>query len=345
MAEYVQLAHPIKPTDHFEGWFASIKLDGMRATWDGGVSRNDLSTGVPWGNTIKDKVPVRATGLWSRSGKVIHAPQWWLDGLPKTPIEGELWLGTGTFQSLISEARSFEGDWTYVKFLLFDAPPPVTLFGDRDINVRGDKFSIRGGLKYFMDYGGICKVQSNWPFETRLRYLKTLVLPPNVAVHEQTQLSFNPDCAKAELDLLLEHALFHGHEGMIVKSGTSPYQCKRTRDTLKVKPWHDAEATIVGYTTGRETDKGSKLLGMMGALIVQDEFGKQFKLSGFTDEERRFEGDAAFAWAASNPEQKCPDWITNPWFPRGTLVTYKYRELTDDNIPKEGRYWRKRVEE
>ena len=36
-----------------------------------------------------------------------------------------------------------------------------------------------------------------------------------------------------------------------------------------------------------------------------------------------------------------PDWITNHTFPRGQ-VTFRYRELSDDGVPKEARYWRTR---
>ncbi|MCH7649284.1 MAG: hypothetical protein IIA83_11860 [Thaumarchaeota archaeon] len=33
--------------------------------------------------------------------------------------------------------------------------------------------------------------------------------------------------------------------------------------------------------------------------------------------------------------------IYNPKFPRGSIVTYRYRESTDDGLPKEARFWRK----
>ena len=37
-----------------------------------------------------------------------------------------------------------------------------------------------------------------------------------------------------------------------------------------------------------------------------------------------------------------PDWFQGRHFKRGQTVTFKYRELTSDGIPKEARYWRRR---
>ena len=37
------------------------------------------------------------------------------------------------------------------------------------------------------------------------------------------------------------------------------------------------------------------------------------------------------------------DW-TNRSFPRGSVVSFKYRELSVDQIPKEARYFRKRAD-
>src|SRR5712675_1526836 len=50
------------------GWWLSEKLDGVRAYWDG---RQFLS----------------------RQGNLFHAPDFFVAGLPATPLDGELWLG------------------------------------------------------------------------------------------------------------------------------------------------------------------------------------------------------------------------------------------------------------
>ena len=71
MREFLMLAKPYQ-NDKVIGWFLSEKLDGMRAFWDGGVTRGKY--GPPWNNQN-----IKATGLWSRYAKVIHAPDWFLD--------------------------------------------------------------------------------------------------------------------------------------------------------------------------------------------------------------------------------------------------------------------------
>ena len=109
--EYLMLAHTYKD-QRIAGYFASEKLDGCRAFWDGGCSRGRPATEVGYANTIKDhrlKEPPVATGLWSRSGKVINAPDDWLDQLPDCPLDGELYLGPGRFQELRKMLNTTKG--------------------------------------------------------------------------------------------------------------------------------------------------------------------------------------------------------------------------------------------
>jgi DNA ligase-1 len=175
------------------------------------------------------------------------------------------------------------------------------------------------------------------PFLERLSVLKGLV-----KVHEQTIVDNN-------VDAFMEQVLLGGGEGVIFKSN-SAYVCKRSDRMLKYKPFSDDEGTVSGYTTGRETERGSKLLGMMGSLEVLWK-GKVFEISGFTEAERSLrtvgdkDGVKALSWAMENPESKVPDWIEASEFPRGSRVTFTYRELSDDGIPKEARYLRKRESE
>jgi DNA ligase-1 len=56
-----------------QGWWMSEKLDGVRAYWDG-------------------------RRFISRLGNKYLAPDWFLEGLPDTPLDGELWIGRKSFQ-------------------------------------------------------------------------------------------------------------------------------------------------------------------------------------------------------------------------------------------------------
>src|SRR5829696_5472341 len=62
------------------GWWMSEKLDGVRAYWDG-------------------------RRLISRLGNTFHAPDWFLEGFPESPLDGELWIGRKQFQRTVGIVR------------------------------------------------------------------------------------------------------------------------------------------------------------------------------------------------------------------------------------------------
>ena len=81
------------------GWWMSEKLDGVRAYWDG-------------------------KSLISRLGNRFHAPDWFLDGLPEIPLDGELWIGRKAFQRTVGIVRRQDKSdlWKEVRYVAFDAP-------------------------------------------------------------------------------------------------------------------------------------------------------------------------------------------------------------------------------
>lgn len=350
--EWVMLAHTIDwNKDRIAGRLMSEKLDGQRAIWDGGITRGLPVGDVPWANTAKDhrltEPNYEATGLWSRYGKVIRAPGWFLNGMPPFPMDGELWMGVKSYQELRSIVSRHEPDdrWRNVKFYAFDWPCYLELFAEG---------RVVSGAHYEKLFGPEIKefVQSRL-IETRChdlfapnqgiaqRYLKYSEMfdvgATRWRMHEQERLPMQTDAAIERVHEKMDEVLNKGGEGLVLRSAHSTWKPKRTRDLLKIKPYSDAEAVVVGYTWGKETDKGSRLLGLMGTLVVQwhditFEIG-----SGFTDEEREL----------SKIVHSCPGLtvhldVFNPTFPRGSTITFKYRELSNDGVPKEGTYYRKR---
>ena len=77
----------------------SEKLDGVRAYWDG-------------------------KQFLSRQGNLFHAPDWFVEQLPTTPLDGELWLARKAFQRTVSIVRRQDKSdhWKEISFLVFDAP-------------------------------------------------------------------------------------------------------------------------------------------------------------------------------------------------------------------------------
>jgi DNA ligase-1 len=349
----LMLAHTYVHGAPIGGWYASEKLDGMRAFWDGGITRGKPCSEIPFANTAKDArlvIKPKATGLWSRYGKVIHAPNWWLDSLPQIPLDGELYGGRNGFQGLMSTVKDHTpgAGWTRVEYRVFDAPPPHVVFSDGEINETNFK------RKFVHLAAKLPKIEYPLPgvpqFRTVLKWLCGNPISNDVVkIHHQIELPFATTEAVKKLNVMLDTITSAGGEGVMLRSPTSIWVPQRTRTLLKCKALNDAEGVVTGYTFGRETDLGSKLLGLMGALVL-DFRGKRFELSGFTDAERVLATlgmnpvDSAFEYGCKHPGEAVPEIFYNPMFPRGSVVTFRYRELTDDLLPKEARYWRKRDE-
>ena len=359
--EFLQLAHNYNPKKHgIGGWFLSEKLDGMRAFWDGGISRGIPKKDVPWANNTKDsryQIPPIATGLWSRYGNVIHAPDMWLDRLPDIPLDGELWIGRESRQRLMSIVKQLipNGlDWGDVSYYVFDSPPFERIFADGIINnTNYHKMISWYDIEQFINRSSrrnkLISVGSISRFETIVTQLKDFCSWPAIYL-PQEQLPFQTILAEETIRQKLIEISMLGGEGLMLREPSSFWWPERTYKLLKVKKLQDMEGEVIGYITGKETDKGSKLLGMMGALILKLPNGARMELSGFTDDERQLqciENSVPLStfdardWARRNPGIECPAWIENPSFPRGDKVSFKYRGESRDGIPQEARYWRK----
>jgi DNA ligase-1 len=105
---------------------------------------------------------------------------------------------------------------------------------------------------------------------------------------------------------LLDKAIAYGYEGLMFRKWNSLYERKRSDTLLKLKRFHDAEGVVTGYVAGN-----GKHEGRMGALLVRTAYGADIRLgTGFSDEQR-----------------------TSP--PKiGSIVTYKYQEITKDGMPR-----------
>lgn len=120
----------------------------------------------------------------------------------------------------------------------------------------------------------------------------------------------------AGLQSRLASVLKAGGEGLMLHRADAPYESGRSDTLLKLKPWRDAEAVVVAHLPGK-----GKYAGQLGALRVQLPDGRRFNLgTGLTDAQRR------------DPP------------PVGSVVTYRYRELTASGLPRFASFWRRRDE-
>lgn len=208
--------------DTVAAYLVSEKLDGVRARWDG-------------------------RQLLTRAGNRIEAPAWFTAGWPAQAIEGELWIGRGTFQQVSDLVRALHVDaaaWRQVRFMAFDMPA---------------------------DGGGFARRS------TRLRSLVRAAEAPTLAVVTQHHLRDH-----AALEARLTAVVAAGGEGLMLHRADARYRAGRSDGLLKYKRFDDDEARVVGYRPGK-----GKYTGMVGALLVEDARGRRFALgSGLRDADR-----------------------------------------------------------
>ncbi|HYG36512.1 MAG TPA: DNA ligase [Clostridia bacterium] len=202
-------------------WWMSEKLDGVRAYWDG-------------------------KQFLSRQGNLYHAPDWFLEGLPAVPLDGELWIDRKKFQRTVSIVRRQDKSdlWKEVRFLVFDAPAASGGFEDR--------------LAYLHD--ALAKGEAKFVRQH---------------VHQRCK---NLEALRAELARI--ESL--GGEGLMLRQPGSKYVAGRSTTLLKVKTFHDAEAIVVGHQAGAGRHKG-RLGALLARLSDGTEFAIG---TGFSDRER-----------------------------------------------------------
>lgn len=326
MRELVQLAKTFDDKKHkYAGRFLSEKMDGSRAIWFPN-SRGMRVGDVPFSNLTKnaDKKKDRiATGLWSRYGNVINCPDWWCEDLPDIALDGELYLGRGAFQSLrsiVSHKTPNEPAWKTVAYRIFDAPNDSFWRMDR-INNPNFKREITGSIPgRFIRGSTFAEVYDN---------LQELEYGNYCRVHQQVQLPMEERYASFAVQQRFRSILADRGEGVMLRCPVALWEPKRTVGVLKQKALHDAEGVIAGFVFGK-----GKHEGRMGSLRIAWK-GVEFNIHGFTDEERELMPGSQM-W---EPGTLAP--FSTKHFPINTEVTFNYRELSDDGIPKEATYQRK----
>ncbi len=180
------LAHTWTNDVDLSGWWMSEKLDGVRAYWDG-------------------------KQFLSRQGNLYHAPDWFCEQLPSTPLDGELWLDRKAFQRTVSIVRRQDKSdhWREISYLVFDAPSLTT------------------------------------PFEERQQAIQEIIASTaakNLKVLEQIRCR---DTEHLRTELARVEQL--GGEGLMLREPGSRYEVGRSTTLFKVKTFHDAEAVVLEH--------------------------------------------------------------------------------------------------
>jgi DNA ligase len=209
----------IEPADYW----VSEKLDGVRAYWDG-------------------------HRLVSRKGNPIELPEGFTADWPREPLDGELWLGRGSFAALVGllhRADPRDARWGKVQYRVFDAPGVPGPFGVR-----------RLALERLLDSSSGLHLQ----------------------LVAQTRVADRP-----ALLALLDRITAEGGEGLVLHRDSALYRAGRSQDLLKLKRYQDAEARVVAHLPGH-----GRFAGMLGALLVETDQGVRFRLgTGLSEAQRR----------------------------------------------------------
>ena len=218
----VELATPWEKHLNPSAYAVSEKLDGVRAIWDGKELR-------------------------FRSGLLINAPLWFLESLPKEPLDGELWMGRGTFDALsgaVRKADPLDSEWEKITYMVFDSPKTSGTFTQRSQRLQ------------------------QLVYQAQIPWLKAI---------DQTEMA---DAASLQAKLTQVAAL--GGEGLVLHRLDATWRAGRTNDVRKLKLQPDEEARVIAHIPGT-----GKFEGHMGALLLQMPNGKKFALgTGFTDAQR-----------------------------------------------------------
>ena len=215
--------------------------------------------------------------LRTRNGNVINAPAWFVAGFPKRPLDGELWIGRGQFERLSATVRRQVPDdveWRNVRYMIFELPQDPGTFRERV-----------DAMRHVVNEANI----------------------PWLQLVEQNEVR-----DRRALEQRLSAVVKAGGEGLMLHRADAGYVTGRSDVLLKMKPWHDAEATVVGHLEGK-----GKFRGMLGALRVRTHEGIEFSLGTGLSEALR-----------KNPP------------PVGTLVTYRYRDLGSNGRPRFASFYR-----
>jgi len=220
--------------------------------------------------------------LYSRSGYPISIPAALTRGWPDTPLEGELWSGYGRYSE-------------------------VAALINRHQTTAEDWREVRFMLFDLPHWPGDFRQRAD-----RLESLLSATGAPNLVLIEQRNGLSQP-----AIQHLLSDVVSRGGEGLMLHRGSALYQFSRSRDLLKLKRHQDAEAVVVAHLPGK-----GKFSGMLGALLVELEDGRRFRVgTGFSDAERE-----------SPP-------------PIGTRISFRHNGLTTHGLPRFARFMRIRLPE
>ena len=123
---------------------------------------------------------------------------------------------------------------------------------------------------------GICDI----PYEIRRLQLETVF--SNTVFIQPVEKVYSGNDTSAILPLLDKYTSV-GEEGLMLNINNSPYECKRTKELLKLKKMQTCDLEIIGFEEG-----DGRLKGTLGKVIVDYKGNEVGVGSGYSDADREY---------------------------------------------------------
>ena len=211
--------------------------------------------------------------LISKNGNIFECPEWFTKDFPKYHLDGELYIGRNMFDVTSGIVRKKNSnEWHRIKYMIFDSPDEHDLVEKR-----------------FKRYTEFCKKYKKHCIPVKHNIIKSI----------------------EDLYKILAEIEKQKGEGIMAIKPHSKYENKRSNLLLKIKTFHDMEATVIGYVPGKDRFKNTT-----GSLICKLDNGIEFQLSGM-DTETRLHPPAI-----------------------NSRIMFKYKEITKNGKPRFASYLR-----
>lgn len=217
--------------------------------------------------TIIDATAKTVT-MYSRNGKILENFSHITDGILKhielfersTVLDGE--MISSSFQALMKQVhRKDNVKADDAVLMLFDILPLSEFQKGKSVLGQRRRSKILQGMKPVFDKIG------------------------GIGIIPQTEVNLDEYAGELLFKEFNKQAIEDGYEGIMIKDVDAVYECKRSANWLKQKPFIEVSLTVVGIEEGTGKNEGR-----LGALICEGEDdGKTIAVnvgSGFTDDQR-----------------------------------------------------------